>query len=132
MDAAGIDLVVTTTRGKSGEKHWMSGGVSAKLMTRLNIPIYLVQGDQPKDLGRKPAKILVALDGSIASEKVLPYARALAIAYGSEMTLLSVPQIPETDNYRAPADVVEGLRAEAEAQMINFLESVHRMLSWLD
>ncbi len=128
VDAAGIDLVVTTTRGKSGEKHWMSGGVSAKLMTRLNIPVYLVQGDQPKDLGRKPAKILVALDGSIASEKVLPYARALAIAYGSEMTLLSVPQIPETDNYRAPADVVEGLRAEAEAQMINFLEAVSRGL----
>ncbi|HDD55915.1 MAG TPA: universal stress protein [Chloroflexi bacterium] len=128
VKAAGIDLVVTTTRGKSGEKHWMSGGVSSKLMMRLNIPVYLVQGDQPKDLGRKPAKILVALDGSIASEKVLPYARALALAYNSEITLLSVPQIPETDKYRAPADVVENLRAEAEAKMTNFLEAVSRGL----
>lgn len=128
VKTAGIDLVVTTTRGKSGEKHWMSGGVSSKLMMRLEIPVYLVQGDQPKDLGRKPSKILVALDGSIASEKVLPYARALALANNSEMTLLSVPQIPETDNYRAPADVVEQLRAEAEAQMINFLEAVSRGL----
>jgi len=128
VDSANIDLVVTTTKGKSGEKHWMSGGVSSKLMMRLDIPVYLVQGEQPGDMGRKLKKMLVALDGSIASEKVLPYARALALAYDSEVTLISVPQIPETDNYRAPADVVEELRAEAEAQMINFLEAVARSL----
>ena len=128
VDSAGIDLVVTTTRGKSGEKHWMSGGVSSKLMMRLNIPVFLVQGDQPKDLGRKPERMLVALDGSIASEKVLPYARALGQVYGSELTLLSVPQIPETEKYRAPADVVENLRVEAETKMKNFLDAVARAL----
>lgn len=128
VKTAGIDLVVTTTRGKSGEKHWMSGGVSPKLMARLSVPVYLVQGDQPSDLGRKLSKILVALDGSIASERVLPFARALALANNSEITLLSVPQIPETENYRAPADVIEQLRAEAEAQMTNFLEAVARGL----
>ena len=128
VEAAGIDLVVTTTRGKSGEKHWLSGGVSAKLMMRLDVPVFLVQGDQPKDIGKKPQKMLVALDGSIASEKVLPYARTFGLAYGSELILLSVPQIPETDMYRAPADVVESLRAEAEAKMTNFLEAVARAL----
>jgi len=128
VESAGIDLVVTTTRGKSGQKHWMSGGVSSKLMMKLNIPVFLVQGDQPKDLGRKPERMLVALDGSIASEKVLPYARTLGQVYDSELTLLSVPQIPETDNYRAPADVVENLRAEAETKMKNFLDAVARSL----
>ena len=128
VKAADIDLVVTTTRGKSGEKHWMSGGVSSKLMMKLDIPVYLVQGEQPKDLGRKPEKMLVALDGSIKAEKILPYARSMAQVYGSELTLISVPQIPETDNYRAPADVVEDLRAEAEAKMTNFLEAVARDL----
>jgi nucleotide-binding universal stress UspA family protein len=128
VKSAGIDLVVTTTRGKSGEKHWMSGGVSSKLMMILDIPVYLVQGDQPTDMGRKPERMLVALDGSIASEKVLPYARTLGQAYGSELTLISVPQIPETDNYRAPADVVEQLRVEAEAKMKDFLEAVARSL----
>jgi nucleotide-binding universal stress UspA family protein len=72
--------------------------------------------------------MLVALDGSIASEKVLPYARSLAQVYDAELTLLSVPQIPETENYRAPADVVENLRVEAEAKMKNFLEAVARSL----
>jgi nucleotide-binding universal stress UspA family protein len=128
VESAGIDLVVTTTRGKSGEKHWMSGGVSSKLMMRLNIPVYLVQGEQPADVGKKPERMLVALDGSIASEKVLPYARALAQIYHARLTLLSVPQIPETEHYRAPAAVVENLRAEAEAKMSNFLEAVARSL----
>jgi nucleotide-binding universal stress UspA family protein len=128
VELADIDLVVTTTRGKSGEKHWMSGGVSSKLMMRLEIPVYLVQGEQPKDLGRKPVKMLVALDGSIKAEKVLPYARTMAQVYGSDITLVSVPQIPETENYRAPADVVENLRAEAEAKMTDFLEAVARSL----
>jgi nucleotide-binding universal stress UspA family protein len=128
VKTSGIDLVVTTTRGKSGEKHWMSGGVSSKLMMRLEIPVFLVQGDQPQDMGRKPTRMLVALDGSIASEKVLPYARFLAKAYQSDLTLISVPQIPETENYRAPADVIENLRAEAEAKMENFLEAVARSL----
>ncbi len=128
VESTGIDLVVTTPRGKSGEKHWMSGGVSSKLMMRLDIPVYLVQGEQPKDMGRKPEKMLVALDGSIKAEKVLPYARTMAQVYDSEVTLISVPQIPETDNYRAPADVVENLRAEAEAKMTNFLEAVARGL----
>ena len=128
VESTEVDLVVTTTRGKSGEKHWMSGGVSAKLMMKLNVPVFMVQGDQPKDLGRKPERMLVALDGSIASEKILPYARTLGLAYDSELTLLSVPQIPETDNYRAPADVVENLRAEAVAKMENFLEAVARSL----
>ncbi len=128
VESADIDLVVTTTRGKSGEKHWMSGGVSSKLMMRLDIPVYLVQGEQPKDLGKKPVKMLVALDGSIKAEKVLPYARTMAQVYGSDITLVSVPQIPETENYRAPADVVENLRAEAEAKMTDFLEAVARGL----
>lgn len=123
-----IDLVVTTTRGKSGEKHWMSGGVSTKLMTKLDVPVYLVQGDQPQNIIDVPKKLLVALDGSIASEKVLPYARTLAQVFDSEITLLSVPQIPETDNYRAPAEVVETLRAEAETNMKDFLEAVARSL----
>lgn len=128
VKVAKIDLVVTTTRGKSGEKHWMRGGVSSKLMARLNIPVYLVQGDQPADIAGQPKKMLVALDGSIASERVLPYARSLAQTFQSELTLLTVPAIPETENYRAPADVVEYLRAEAEVKMQDFLDAVARSL----
>jgi nucleotide-binding universal stress UspA family protein len=126
--ANGIDLVVTTTRGKSGQKHWMSGGVSAKLMTKLNIPVFLVQGEQPADIPPPPSKILVALDGSIASEQVLPYARYLGKVFDAELTLISVPVVPETEKYRAPADVLQSLRQEAETKMQDFLDAVARSL----
>ena len=86
------------------------------------------KGNNPKTWEENQKKTLVALDGSIKAEKILPYARSMAQVYGSELTLISVPQIPETDNYRAPADVVEDLRAEAEAKMTNFLEAVARDL----
>ncbi len=73
-------------------------------------------------------RILVALDGSIYSERVLPYARALAQTFGAELLLLSVPAVPEPDNYLAPPDVVNVIRSNAEANMSNFLEAVARSL----
>jgi len=121
-----IDLVITTTRGKSGAQHWLTGGVSRKLTEKLDVPILLVKAVN----GKAPTihRILVALDGSIKSEHVLPYARAVAKAFDSEVVLLSVPAIPEVKDYRAAADVVEKLRNKAEINMGKFLDAVGRSL----
>jgi nucleotide-binding universal stress UspA family protein len=72
--------------------------------------------------------LLVALDGSIKSEQVLPYARALGKAFDCELVLMSVPAVPRVQNYRAAADVVETIRAKAVANMQKFLEAVARSL----
>ena len=124
-----IDLVVTTTRGKSGAQHWLSGGVSRKLMDKLSIPVLLLH-DLDQENGHVPniKRILVALDGSIYSERVLPYARALASAFDSELVLLTVPAVPDVSNYRAAADVVEKVRSGAEVNIRKFLEAVARSL----
>jgi nucleotide-binding universal stress UspA family protein len=121
-----IDMVITTTRGKSGAQHWLTGGVSRKLAHNLDVPILLIKALNRDD----PTidRILVALDGSIKSEYVLPYARSLAKAFDSELILLSVPAVPEVSDYRAPADVVEKLRSKAEVNMQKFLEAVARTL----
>jgi nucleotide-binding universal stress UspA family protein len=125
----GIDLVVTTTRGKSGTQHWIRGGVSRKLLQKICIPVVLVH-DTDEENGAVPKidRILVALDGSINSERVLPYARVLAKAYESELILMTVPAVPEVKNYRAAAEVVETIRAKAEVDMRKFLEAVARTL----
>ncbi|MBL6966071.1 MAG: universal stress protein [Anaerolineales bacterium] len=124
-----LDLIITTTRGKSGEKHWLSGGVSRKLIQKVNQPILLIQVDEE---GQAPPpkfdRILVALDGSIYSERVLPYARAMAQTFNSELILLSVPAVPEPANYHAPAEIVETIRDNAEANMRHFLDAVARSL----
>jgi nucleotide-binding universal stress UspA family protein len=123
-----IDLVVTSTRGKSGDPHWLSGGVSSKLMNKILAPILLVQGEASNGIAPKVKRILVSLDGSIRSERVLPYARLLGSAFGAELILLIVPEVPEAKDYRATMAAVRTIRAQTVETMQNFLEAVARSL----
>jgi nucleotide-binding universal stress UspA family protein len=124
-----VDLVVTSVAGKSGASHWLTGGLSRKLVRQISIPVLLVQ---PDDDGQYQAPgldtIVVALDGSIKSEGALPYARALAKGFGSQLVLVSVPAVPQPSDYRSVDDLVENLRAKAEVNMGKFLEAVARAL----
>lgn len=130
VDKDGIDLVVTSTRGKSGNPHWLSGGVSTKLMKKIAIPVLLVQVEEGELNSALPnvGRILVSLDGSIRSEQVLPYARILASAFSSELILLIVPEVPEAEDYRAPMTAVREIRSQTVETMQNFLEAVARSL----
>jgi nucleotide-binding universal stress UspA family protein len=126
-----IDLVILSTRGKSGEKHWEKGGASRKLVRTISKPILMVQAERAQeDIHWVPRlkRILIALDGSIYSERTLPYARTLAKAFKSEIVLLSVPAIPSTDDYRAPAEYLESLRNKKDTNMRKFLIAVARGL----
>lgn len=125
----GIDFVVTTTRGKSGNPHWVSGGVSRKLVQMIDLPILLVKY---REEGYEPdpsfKRIQVALDESIYSERTLPYARLFAKAFRSELLLMSVPAVPEVKDYRAVSEVVEKIRKKAETNIQKFLSAVARSL----
>jgi nucleotide-binding universal stress UspA family protein len=68
------------------------------------------------------------LDGSTYSERILPYARLFAKAFRSELLLLSVPAVPEVQDYRAASEVVEKIRKKAEANIKKFLNAVARSL----
>ncbi|MGD2028234.1 MAG: universal stress protein, partial [Anaerolineales bacterium] len=129
VDDQDIDLVVTTTVGKSGDPHWLSGGISSKLMAQITKPVLLVQiTDSQAVIAPKMERILVSLDGSILAENTLPYARAFAKAFESEIILLAVPQVPEVKSYRAPDQAVEQIRTQMESTMDNFLDAVARSL----
>ena len=125
VDEKNIDLVITSTRGKSGDKHWLSGGVSSKLMRSITTPVLLVHAEDEMDgKNAEMNRIVVSLDGSIFSERTLPYARALASAFSSELILLTVPEVPEVEHYRAPAEAVEEIRSSTVNNMDNFLNAV--------
>jgi nucleotide-binding universal stress UspA family protein len=129
VEEKNIDLVITSTKGKSGDSHWLSGGISSKLMRNITTPVLLVHAyDEVNGHEAHMDRILVSLDGSIFSERVLPYARALASAFGSELVLLAVPEVPEVEGYRAPAEAMEAIRAKTVANMDNFLNAVARSL----
>jgi len=120
-----IDLVVTSTAGESGTKHWGRGGVSRKLVQRISTPILLVQDiENELAVASSIKRILVALDGSIVSENTLPYARNLAKIFGAEIILTSVPAVPEVEKYRAPTKFIEELQMKANANMSKFLQAV--------
>jgi nucleotide-binding universal stress UspA family protein len=125
-----IDMVVTSTRGKSGSPHWKMGGVSNKLMRAIEKPVLLVNADIERDVPEPTmSRILVSLDGSIRAEAVLVYARALAQAFDSELILLAVPEVPEAEQYRAPWSAVRLIRNKMVDTMQNFLEAVSRTLN---
>jgi nucleotide-binding universal stress UspA family protein len=125
----GIDLVIVTTRGHSGENNWLRGGLTSKLVHLLDIPILLVQvfesgPPEAPHLGR----ILVALDGSAFAEQLLPYARLLGKQFDCELMLICVPAVPEGEKYRAPASVILAIRKQAEVSMRKYLASVAESL----
>ena len=125
----GVDLVVTTTRGKSGVSHWMSGGVSRKLVATISTPILLIQSSETGDVSKSAIeRIVVALDGSIVSEGSLPYARLFAKTFDAEIILTAVPAVPERSKYRAPAEFIESLQTAAHSNMTAFLEAVAESL----
>lgn len=114
-----------TTRGESGEKNWLREGLSIKLVHLLDIPVLLVQvfesgAPEAPHLGR----ILVVLDGSAFSEQILPYARLMGKQFNCELMLISVPSVPESEKYRAPASILQAIRRQAETSMRKYLESV--------
>jgi len=128
-----IDIVVTSTRGKSGNLNWTSGGVSQKLIQKINQPVLLIQTTEDGVAAPpKLERILVPLDGSIYSERVLPYARVLAQVFDAELILLTVPAVPEPEDYHAPSELIESIRHKAEVEIENFLEAVARSLSESD
>jgi nucleotide-binding universal stress UspA family protein len=125
-----IDLVVITTSGQSGEKHWLREGLSAKLVHLLDIPVLLVQvfesGPAEAPLINR---ILVALDGSAFAEQLLCYARLFAKLFDSELMLISVPAVPESGKYRAPTSVIQAIRKQAVGSMRKYLASVAESLA---
>lgn len=126
-----VDLLIISTSGGSSVDHWASGGVSRKLVEQISTPILLISANREHTDNFTPAsihRILVALDGSIVSERSLPYARFFAQTFDAEILLTSVPSVPEISEFRMSADFVEMLQTEANTKMQRFLNAVAKSL----
>ncbi|TVP48231.1 MAG: universal stress protein [Gemmatimonadales bacterium] len=108
------DLLVLTTHGAGGFRRWWLGSVADALLRRGETPVLLVRPwDDTSD--RETAqprfrKVLVPLDGSPASEAVLPHARWLREENDSSLVLVRVVPSPlEVGSlYGIPSVRVEG------------------------
>lgn len=95
----GIDLIVMSSHGYTGLSRWMLGSTAEKVMRGAGCPVLIIRDSQPIQ------NILVTLDGSPLSEKILDPAFALAQANGATVTLLRISQPLEPINYRQLAEV---------------------------
>jgi nucleotide-binding universal stress UspA family protein len=91
------DVLVMSTHGRSGVARLMLGSVANRVVQSATVPVLLIPAPNGQ---RYPVssfkRLLVALDGTDASELSLPYARTLAERFGSELTLLAVPEDPDS------------------------------------
>jgi nucleotide-binding universal stress UspA family protein len=125
--AAGIDLVVMTTHGRTPLGRFWLGSVADYLVRHLSVPLLLVHPhDEPPDLHRDavPRRILLPLDGSPLAEEMIEPAAALAALADGSLTLLRVvrPALPANFSF----DTV-GVGEGAE-HLIEEIEKVHQQL----
>jgi nucleotide-binding universal stress UspA family protein len=90
----GADLLVLTTRGRSGFAQLWLGSVAEALLHSLSLPMLLLHPSLTPEPPTPFRHIFVPLDGSALAEQILPHAVALAGLDGAELTLLRVIEGP--------------------------------------
>ncbi len=122
------DLMVMTARGRSGLERWSLGSKASKVLQITDIPVLLVRPSKEKGMQVRFRTLLVPLDGSEFSERILPYLRAVDPSFTSKVILLTVPIVPEPELYGTMADVVESFRMTAEKQAYEYLNAIAEVL----
>ncbi|MEJ2245154.1 MAG: universal stress protein [Acidobacteriota bacterium] len=90
---AHFDLIVMTTFGKTPTERMLSSVVTYSVIFQTTPPLLIVRPIDDWRCRRSDfKKILVPLDGSPLSEQCIPFVRALALRFRSEVQLLSVPE----------------------------------------
>lgn len=124
----GQELVAMATHGRSGVERLLRGSVAEEVLRTCDVPLLLCN-PRALDGGRSDARfrqLLVALDGSARSERVLPVVERVATAHQSHVRTLRVEVSPEPRQATRPrqpaalAGAVERLSAaglEADASL---------------
>jgi nucleotide-binding universal stress UspA family protein len=92
----GQELVAMATHGRSGVGRLLRGSVAEEVLRTCDVPLLLCN-PRALDDGRLDARfrrVLVALDGSARSERVLPVVERVATAHQSLVTTLRVEVSP--------------------------------------
>jgi nucleotide-binding universal stress UspA family protein len=92
-DRENINLIVMSTHGRTGLTRWAMGSVADRVLRSTKKPLALIRAKNIQtNISRRISirKVLVTLDGSEQSEKVIPYIEELASRIKAEVVLLHV------------------------------------------
>ena len=95
------DLIVMSTHRRGGMRRWFTGGSVARKVAELTTsPLLLLRPTEEWRSWRSTlGRILVPLDGSDFGRRIVPYVKALATHFRSQVLLLSVPERLESHVY---------------------------------
>jgi nucleotide-binding universal stress UspA family protein len=86
-------LIIIATHGQSGIKQWALGSVADRIVRGAKVPVALIRAKGERSDLREIGllkKAVVPLDGSKASERVIPYIEELASRLKAEVHLIEV------------------------------------------
>ncbi len=86
----GYDLIVMSSRGKSGLRRLVLGSVAEEALRLAALPVLVAHPVQRGAPAPRIRKIVVPLDGSHRSASILPFAGELARAQGSKIGFVTV------------------------------------------
>lgn len=101
LDEQAFDLVVMSSHGYTGVKHWMLGSTAEKVAHHAPVPVLILRKEKPLRVhdGTRFIRALVPLDGSARSQGAIAPAAALVTALASpgqgELHLTQVIVWPE-------------------------------------
>ena len=112
VDENNIDLIIMSTRGRSGVKRWAMGGGADRILHEAKVPTLLIKSDTseaPPGNSLPRRTLVVPLDGSEVGELVLSHVETLAKQMGRDtvdIVLLKVcePDIMSPVSYYATPD----------------------------
>ncbi|MDH3456848.1 MAG: universal stress protein [Gemmatimonadota bacterium] len=109
------DLIVMCTHGRTGVERMVARSTSHYLIKLSDQPILVVRPTEEwTSRTSRFSRLLVTLDGSESAETVLPYVRAMARTFDSEIVLVAVPE-SEAEQIQLEQylnSVVQALRAQ--------------------
>lgn len=90
-----IDLVVMGTHGSSGTDRLLFGSVAEEVVREVPCPVLTVRSGPEKSIEKEISRVLVPVDFSDVSRGTVSHAAHLAEAYGAELHLFHVIEVPE-------------------------------------
>jgi nucleotide-binding universal stress UspA family protein len=88
------DVTVLGSRGEGGAPPLSLGSTVQQVLAEARGSVFVVQAAPVSPSPAKGGRVLVALDGSVRTESVLPAAARIASAHGAELLLVHVVQEP--------------------------------------
>jgi nucleotide-binding universal stress UspA family protein len=129
-------LIAMATHGRSGLDRWLLGSVAEKVLRGASNPVLLVRATEKAPLWDMATlkRVVVPLDGSELSERILPYVEALTKHLDLETTLVGVFRSPLLAggtgdgiyNTGQMDELIAGVRAETEAYLASKTEEMKR------